>query len=74
LFGPVPAKYRFIVWLCGLAAFAGLGVWLSFAVPVSAPVLASAGLTIGALAVVVFLHDFEHPRPAHATERHRRRP
>jgi len=71
LFGPVPAKYRFMVWLCGLAAFAGLGAWLSSAVPVSAPVMASVGLSLGALAVVIFLHDFEHPEHAHVRERRR---
>jgi hypothetical protein len=71
LFGPVPAKYRFIVWLCGLAAFAGLGAWLSFAVPLSATLMASLGLSVGAIAVVLFLHDFEHADGAPAPTRHR---
>jgi hypothetical protein len=60
VFGPVPAKYRFIVWLSGLAAFAGLGVWVSPAVPFSAAEAATLGLTIGAVAVALFLHDFRH--------------
>ena len=60
MFGPVPTMYRLIVWLCGLAAFVGLGIWISLAVPYSATVLALAGLTVGAAAVALFLHDFEH--------------
>jgi len=60
MFGPVPAKYSFIVWLCGLLAFAGLGVWFSYAVPLSATVMAALGMTFGAGVVVLFLHDFSH--------------
>jgi hypothetical protein len=60
LFGPVPTMYRAIVWLCGLAAFAGLGVLIAPALSSSSMLLAVAGLTVGAFMVVLFLHDFEH--------------
>ncbi|HET7689882.1 MAG TPA: hypothetical protein VFK41_05870 [Nocardioidaceae bacterium] len=61
MFGPVPAKYSLIVWLCGLAVFAGLGAWLSFAVPFSASTMSAFGLSLGAAMVALFLHDFRHP-------------
>ncbi len=54
MFGPVPTKYQLIVWVCGVAAFAGLGALFS-------PALAVLGLTLGAAVVALFLHDFEHP-------------
>ncbi|HSV37655.1 MAG TPA: hypothetical protein VLI04_02745 [Nocardioidaceae bacterium] len=60
MFGPVPTLYSFIVWLCGLAAFAGLGIWVSLALPYSATLLAVVGLSVGAAATLLFLHDFEH--------------
>jgi hypothetical protein len=60
MFGPVPAKYSVIVWLCGLAVFAGLGAWLSPSVPFSASVMSAIGLSCGAAVVVLFLHDFRH--------------
>ena len=61
MFGPVPTKYSLIVWLCGLAAFAGLGAWVSVAVPLSATVMATLGTAVGAAVVLLFLHDFSHP-------------
>ena len=58
MFGPVPTKYSLIVWLCGLAAFAGLGAWISFAVPFSTTTMATLGTALGAAIVGLFLHDF----------------
>lgn len=55
MFGPVPAKYQLIVWMSGLAVFAGLGALVS-------PLMGTIGLSIGALVTALFLHDFEHPR------------
>jgi O-antigen/teichoic acid export membrane protein len=71
VFGPVPAKYRFIVWLCGLAVFAGLGVLFSPDSSLSTAVTATLGLTLGAVAVLLFLHDFQHPQQAHLRTRRR---
>ncbi len=73
MFGPVPAKYRLIVWLCGLLVFVGLGAWLSTSVALSTSVMATLGLTMGALAVALFLHDFDQPHAA-AIGRRRQRP
>ena len=72
MFGPVPAKYRFIVWACGLVTFAGIAVRTSDLVPISAALAAALGLTLGALVVLLFLHDFEHAE--RAPVRHRRPP
>ena len=71
MFGPVPSKYRFIVWLCGLAVFAGIATWISPALPLPAASMVLAGLSLGVVAVLLFLHDFEHPQPTRARSRHR---
>jgi len=70
VFGPVPTLYRFIVWLCGLAAFAGLGVWVSLALPYSATLLAVVGVAVGTAVMVLFLHDFEDAQRAPARRPH----
>ena len=74
MFGPVPAKYRYIVWACGLMVFAGIGAWTSGLVPVSTPVSATLGVTVGALVVLLFLHDFEHAEHARVRSVRRRLP
>jgi hypothetical protein len=69
VFGPVPAKYSFIVWFSGLAVFAGLGAWVSPALPLSAASMAALGLSLGVVVVAAFLHDFEHARARTTTRR-----
>ena len=68
MLGPLPRFYRVVVSTCALAAFIGLGAWLTSMLPVpalTAPTLtltgAGFGAALGLVAVLLFLHDFDHP-------------
>jgi len=69
VFGPVPTKYQLFVWLCGLTVFAGLAALTAHAAALSTTAMVVFGLMVGACAVVLFLHDFDHPREAEARAR-----
>jgi hypothetical protein len=53
----LPVRYRVVVWISGLVAFAGVGAWVAFATRV--PLAWQSGVVIGAvlggIAVVSFL-------------------
>ena len=83
MLGPLPIGYRFIVTVCTLVAFGGLGAWLAASLS-SGSILAyeglDIGLGIGAVVVVTLLfgndrHEDHHGHAAGVrvqARRHRR--
>lgn len=63
MLGPLPTLYRVIVATIALLAFVGIGVWITLVLPESfVPHMgASLGAGIGAIAVLLLLHDTHHP-------------
>jgi hypothetical protein len=60
--GPLPTIYKVVVFGCALAAFVGIGAWVSYLLPESflVAVGASIGAGIGIVAGLLLLHDFHH--------------
>ena len=68
----LPLRYRIVVWVAGLVAFAGVGAWIAFAtqVPLGWHHGAVLGIVLGGLAVTSFLRALEastsdHPDGPH---------
>jgi hypothetical protein len=57
----LPIRYRVVVWVAGLVAFAGVGAWIAFAtqVPLGWQYGAGIGIVLGGLAVSSFLRALE---------------
>jgi hypothetical protein len=57
----LPLRYRIVVWVAGLVAFAGGGAWIVFAthVPLAWQSGAALGVVLGGLAVSSFLRALE---------------
>lgn len=81
MLGPLPIGYRFIVTVCTLVAFGGLGAWLAASLS-SGSILAyeglGIGLGIGAVAVVTLLfgndrHEDHHGHAVRVQARRHRR-
>ena len=59
MLGPLPPLYRWVVAVCALTAFVGLGAWAAYYLPV--PLLVQGGAVVGAvvgtLVVLLLVHD-----------------
>jgi hypothetical protein len=57
----LPVRYRVVVWVAGLVAFAGVGAWTAFAtqVPLGWQYGAVLGIVLGGIAVASFLRALE---------------
>ncbi|HET6563155.1 MAG TPA: hypothetical protein VFG72_14875 [Marmoricola sp.] len=57
----LPVRYRVVVWVAGLVAFAGVGAWIAFStrVPLAWQSGAAIGIALGGLAVSSFLRALE---------------
>jgi hypothetical protein len=57
----LPVRYRVVVWVAGLVAFAGVGAWIAFAtqVPLGWESGAVLGIVLGGVAVASFLRALE---------------
>ena len=67
MLGPLPPLHRWIVCLATLVGCIGAGAWLAFTLKMPDVTASGAlvGAALGAVAVVLLLHDFRpHPGPA----------
>ena len=57
----LPVRYRVVVWVAGLVAFAGTGVWLAVLtqVPLGWQSGAATGIALGTLAISSFLRALD---------------
>jgi fatty acid desaturase len=62
MFGPLPARYRYLVLVASLLACLGLALWLAGTAELPLEVYL-VGLLTGGLVAFVLLHDFSH-RPS----------
>ncbi|MGZ4444894.1 MAG: hypothetical protein ACXVXC_17160 [Nocardioidaceae bacterium] len=62
MLGPLPTVHRVVVTICALLAGVGLGAWLPKVLPVTmlASTGAGIGFGVGAIAVLLLLHDPGH--------------
>lgn len=65
MLGPLPTLYRVVVATVALLAFVGIGAWISLVLPESFVPLMGAGIGagIGAVAVLLLLHDSQSHGP-----------
>ncbi|MGN6576574.1 MAG: hypothetical protein ACTHKG_12880 [Nocardioides sp.] len=65
--------YRVIVSVCTLLSFAGLGAWISYLMPETqlAEIGTGIGLGLGAIVVLLLVHDSTNERGRRAPVRHR---